>query len=117
MPSTHPSAFWTLARISVRARLITLGLALLSISSASLAQETPAPSGASSPTEPSHWAFRPPLRPPLPPVTRADWVENPIDAFILARLEAEGLTPSPEADRHTLARRLSLEPVLDSSSD
>jgi hypothetical protein len=58
-----------------------------------------------------HWAFRPPVRPPLPPVQDADWVRNPIDRFVLARLEKEGLTPSAEADRITLIRRLSFDLV------
>jgi hypothetical protein len=57
----------------------------------------------------AHWAFQTPVRPGLPAVSRADWVRNPIDAFVLARLDAEGLTPSPEADRLTLLRRLSLD--------
>jgi len=57
----------------------------------------------------SHWAFEPPVRPALPEVGRRDWPRNPIDRFVLARLEAEGLTPSPEADRTTLARRVSLD--------
>jgi hypothetical protein len=56
-----------------------------------------------------HWAFVPPVRPPLPPVKDAQWVRNPIDQFMLARLEPEGLAPSPEADRVTLIRRLSLD--------
>jgi hypothetical protein len=56
-----------------------------------------------------HWAFIPPVRPSIPPVTRADWVRTPVDAFILARLDKEGLKPSPEADRTTLLRRLSLD--------
>src|SRR5262249_55235236 len=49
----------------------------------------------------THWAFQPVRRPDLPRVQQAGWVRNPIDAFILARLEREGLTPSPEADRVT----------------
>jgi hypothetical protein len=57
----------------------------------------------------SHWAFETPSRPPEPKVTNAGWAKNPIDAFILARLEREGLQPSPEADRTTLLRRLSLD--------
>jgi hypothetical protein len=57
----------------------------------------------------AHWAFRPPVRPPLPPVTRQSWVRNPIDRFVLARLEKEGLAPSPEADRVTLIRRLGFD--------
>ncbi|HJT75619.1 MAG TPA: PSD1 and planctomycete cytochrome C domain-containing protein, partial [Gemmataceae bacterium] len=56
-----------------------------------------------------HWAFHAPVRPPLPPVKNAGWVRNPIDRFVLARLEKEGLAPSPEADRVTLIRRLSLD--------
>ena len=53
-----------------------------------------------------HWSFRPVLRPALPAVMRAEWARNPIDRFILARLEQTGLMPSPEADRTTLIRRL-----------
>jgi hypothetical protein len=58
-----------------------------------------------------HWAFVKPVRPPLPPVSaqNAAWVRNPIDRFILAKLEREGLKPSPEADRATLIRRVSLD--------
>jgi len=56
-----------------------------------------------------HWAFETPERPGLPAVAQADWPRNEIDHFIAARLEAEGLTPSPEADRMTLLRRLSLD--------
>lgn len=56
-----------------------------------------------------HWAFVPPQRPPVPHVENTAWVRNPIDAFVLARLEAEGLQPSPEAERVTLIRRLSLD--------
>jgi hypothetical protein len=56
-----------------------------------------------------HWAFLPPQRPPLPRVRDASWARTPLDSFILARLEAEGLRPSPEADRVTLARRLALD--------
>src|SRR6266849_3856948 len=57
----------------------------------------------------SLWSFVPPTRPGLPRVTQADWPRNAIDYFILTRLEAEGLRPSPEADRTTLIRRLSLD--------
>ncbi len=56
-----------------------------------------------------HWAYVPPRQPPLPKVKQTRWVRNAIDYFILARLEAEGLKPSPEADRYTLARRLYLD--------
>src|SRR5215813_13534570 len=56
-----------------------------------------------------HWAFVAPARPDLPQVKNKSWIKSPIDQFILARLEKEGLTPSPEADRVTLLRRLSLD--------
>ncbi|HEV2495217.1 MAG TPA: DUF1553 domain-containing protein [Terriglobia bacterium] len=56
-----------------------------------------------------HWAYVKPVRPELPPVKDSAWCRNPIDRFVLARLEKEGLTPSPEADKVTLIRRLSLD--------
>ncbi len=56
-----------------------------------------------------HWAFRRPVRPRPPAVTNTAWVTNPIDRFILAALEAKGLTPAPPADRRTLARRVALD--------
>jgi len=56
-----------------------------------------------------HWSFKAPVRPALPAVRDRQWTRNPIDHFILARLEREGLKPSPEADRVTLVRRLSLD--------
>ncbi len=55
----------------------------------------------------SHWAFQPVRLPPFPEVSNDGWVRNPVDRFILAGLDARGLTPSPEADRRTLIRRLS----------
>ena len=57
----------------------------------------------------SHWAFAPPERPALPPVADREWGRNPIDRFVLANLEGEGLTPAPEADRATLLRRVTLD--------
>ena len=57
----------------------------------------------------NHWAFVPPVKPPLPVVKSGKWVRNPLDHFVLARLEEEYLPPSPEADKVTLLRRLSLD--------
>ena len=57
----------------------------------------------------THWAFRPLQRPSPPKVRNQAWVRNPIDAFILAKLEAEGIEPSEEAARVTLIRRLSFD--------
>ncbi len=56
-----------------------------------------------------HWAFRPPMRSAIPAVKNSAWVKNDVDRFVLARLEKEGLTPSPSADKVTLLRRLSLD--------
>ena len=56
-----------------------------------------------------HWAFVAPKPQPLPAVERPDWVRQPLDRFILARLEKEGLAPSPEADKALLLRRVSLD--------
>lgn len=53
----------------------------------------------------SHWAWKPVRRPRLPKVKQTDWPKNPIDHFILEKLEAEELTPAPAADRRTLIRR------------
>ena len=57
----------------------------------------------------SHWAFIPPERPSVPPVADSEWVRNPIDNFVRARLEQEGRTPSPEADLLTLIRRVTFD--------
>jgi hypothetical protein len=56
-----------------------------------------------------HWAFTAPKRPELPNVRKPGWVRNPIDRFVLSKLEAEGLEPSPEADRYALARRVAID--------
>lgn len=58
-----------------------------------------------------HWAFVAPVRPELPRVREERWVRNPVDRFVLARLEQEGVEPSPEADRVTLLRRVHLDLV------
>src|SRR5688500_2838921 len=57
----------------------------------------------------THWAYVPAARPDPPPARRAGWTRNPIDQFILARLEREGLQPSPEADKATLLRRVTYD--------
>ena len=59
----------------------------------------------------THWSYRRPRRPPLPQVRDTSWARSPLDAFVLARLETEGLAPGPEASRETLVRRLSLDLV------
>jgi len=77
--------------------LVVLGITgLLGIDAPSRAQE-------------AAWAFTPPHRPALPKVHDVGWPANPIDTFILARLEAERLTASPRADRLTLLRRVTVD--------
>jgi hypothetical protein len=71
--------------------------------------KAPASEIAAASAKSKHWAFKKPAHPDEPPVRDAAWVRNPIDRFILARLEKEGLPPSPEADRITLIRRVSLD--------
>ncbi len=56
-----------------------------------------------------HWSFVAPVRPSLPNVKNTAWPKNAIDTFVLARLEAEGLQPAPEADRAVLIRRVTLD--------
>jgi hypothetical protein len=56
-----------------------------------------------------HWTFTAPVKAPLPDVKQTGWVRNEIDRFVLAKLEAKKLQPSPEADKATLIRRLSLD--------
>ncbi|MBL8290944.1 MAG: DUF1553 domain-containing protein [Bryobacterales bacterium] len=56
-----------------------------------------------------HWSYTPPQRKEPPVVTSKGWVRNPIDQFVLARLEQEKLKPSPEADKATLLRRVTLD--------
>src|SRR6266581_4041661 len=79
-------------------------IALLAVAGVvSHSEETPAQS------KNEHWAFKPAVRPAVPVVKDRSWPRNPIDQFVLAKLEAEKLTPSAEADRVTLIRRLSFD--------
>ncbi len=81
-------------------RLVTVPLGLL------LVALTAAPGAAAD----KPWAFRAPVRPAVPAITNLkSQTRNPIDAFLLAKLEAAGLSFSPEADRRTLIRRLSFD--------
>ena len=70
----------------------------------------PGDSSSNGPATPDkHWAYRRPARPELPAVEQPGRVRNPIDSLILARLDREGLSLSPEASRETLIRRLTLD--------
>jgi hypothetical protein len=65
--------------------------------------------GTGSASDAEHWAYVKPKRPDQPAVARASWPRNPIDRFVLARLEHEKLAPSPEASKSTLLRRVTLD--------
>jgi hypothetical protein len=91
-------------RASSYSLAILLGLAALAS-----ADDARVPGKPITAEERDHWAFRPPKRSQPPAVTLRRWVRNPIDAFILATLEANGLSPSPEAERTTVLRRLSFD--------
>ena len=56
-----------------------------------------------------HWSFVPPAAAAIPKVKNADWPHNPIDHFVLAKLEAKAIKPTPEADKETLIRRVTLD--------
>ncbi len=58
---------------------------------------------------PAHWAFQPLRTASLPPVKNRGWVRSPIDTYLLARLEAEGIAPSPPADKRALIRRATID--------
>jgi hypothetical protein len=71
----------------------------------SAVSESRKPGGRISSEDRGYWAFQPRNEPPVPVLEEDGWSKNPIDRFIIQKLEAEGLTPAPEADRRTLIRR------------
>ena len=75
-------------------RLYLLGLSCLWIAVESIGADS------------SHWCFEPLAKVTPPPEAEDPWARTPIDGFILAKLRKKGLSPQPEADRHTLIRRL-----------
>lgn len=72
-------------------------------------RETAAQPSAARVEKSPHWSFQPVRQVAPPPVRNQAWVRSPVDQFVLARLESEGIEPAPEADRITLLRRLSLD--------
>jgi hypothetical protein len=91
-------------QIAMRSVMIFLAMAGVTMARDERVSERPI-----SAEERAHWAFQPVGRPRVPAVESRAWVRNPIDAFIAARLEANKLHPSVEADRSTLLRRLSFD--------
>ncbi|MEN9601661.1 MAG: hypothetical protein RIS56_1267, partial [Verrucomicrobiota bacterium] len=96
MPPEHEGHPFTSEQITLLTRWITEGAS--------------APAGELPEPDPrNHWAFRPRQRPSVPTVKQADWVRNPIDAFVAKGLEAAELPPRPEAPRRLQIRRLYLD--------
>lgn len=94
--------------------LTGLGLAFVAVAACSVVAGTPekprvAAPEAFSALQKDHWAYKPIVRAPIPPVSDRAWVRNPIDAFILAALEEVGGKPSPEASRVALIRRVTFD--------
>ena len=69
----------------------------------------PAKADAPSAEGQEHWSFQPVVRPAIPPLRNRSWARSPIDAFVLSRLEAEGISPSREASKEALFRRVNLD--------
>src|SRR3984957_8005347 len=88
--------------------LFILGL-LASAQMPALDADAAAATSTNSPVASQYWAFIAPVKPTPPAVAQKHWARTPIDNFVLARLEKEKLAPSPEADKTTLLRRLSLD--------
>ena len=84
-------------------------LLVLAVSLAWLGLGGPPSDAADGPPRAGHWAFQPLTRPPLPSLRDASRVRTPVDRFIQAALEANQLTLGPDADRHTLIRRVSFD--------
>ena len=84
----------------------TLPDAVIADLAAAIDQMRPPENNATAAGSHREWLLRAPAVPPVPAVNKPDWVKNPIDAFILARLEAKGMTPAPPSAKRTLIRRL-----------
>ncbi len=105
-PSSHQST-----RRVMNRRKVPLLLFSIAASSVWLSQvpRSASPADPFSPEQRKYWAFQKVRRPPIPAVRNARWVRNPIDAFVLSKLGAQGLGPSPRADKITLLRRATLD--------
>jgi hypothetical protein len=87
-------------------------LILCSFLAAAAAEDDPATTAkpaAATTASAKHWAYQPVQRPDVPAVKQKAWVRTPVDAFILSRLESQGIKPSPDADRATFIRRATLD--------
>src|SRR5688572_31856750 len=98
-----PSAKGKIAAWTAAAILATVGGAVLA------ADTSGAPSKIDWTEARQHWAFQPPRPAPPPAVRQKSWPRQPLDSFILAKLEQKGLKPAPEADARTLIRRATFD--------
>src|SRR5437588_9652010 len=92
------------AEVPMRAGLPMLLLGIVAVALLPAAEPLDEPALTAKDRE--HWSFKPPVRPKTPPVSDPAWVRNPIDAFVLARLDKAGLKPSPALERAALLRRV-----------
>jgi len=99
-----PSGKLPAAQIAILSKWIDLGLPMPSAADA-VSEKSRHEGGRITAEARSYWAYQPVKRPAVPQVKNAAWIANPIDAFILQKLEAKGLEPAPPADRIALARR------------
>jgi mono/diheme cytochrome c family protein len=86
------------AQIEILSSWVKSGLAFPAVSAASKRHR-----------DPNHWAFVPPAEVAIPPVQNSAWPQSDLDRFVLARLEAEGLSPAPKADKRALIRRVTFD--------
>ena len=86
------------AQIEILSSWVKSGLAFPAVSAASKRHR-----------DPNHWAFVPPAEVAVPPVQNSAWPQSDLDRFVLARLEAEGLSPAPKADKRALIRRVTFD--------
>ena len=97
-----------MARLAVTG-MVAVAAALALVGGVAVAED-PAAAGVSKASGPTpHWAYQPVKSEPVPQVHDKKWVRTPIDAFVLARLEANNIAPSPDADRATFIRRATLD--------
>ena len=92
---------------STRIRPLTICLVVAALLPSLAGGASPVREDPFTPQQRQYWAFQKVERPSSPSVAGSDWVRNPIDAFVLGKLEAKELTPSPAADKITLLRRAS----------
>ncbi|MBI1347344.1 DUF1549 domain-containing protein [bacterium] len=100
-----PNGKLTAAEIQVLRRWVEIGLPWSAEAPPSAELRT---NGSLSAADREFWSFRPITNPPLPEVQQADWPKRSLDAFVLAKLEEQGLHPAAEADRRTYIRRVAM---------